>query len=230
VDQGAVAALRRAAAGRQVLFKVGRFHSDKRWLQAVLALGELRAAGLPVRMLVRGDNAGYRSEVLKAAVGCGLRVQRWEEQVEGVPDLVRALEATPDADLLELARFLPEELLPVLYASSLAVLANSGFEPFGLVGLETMAAGGVAVVGATGEDYARHLHNSLVIETSYPSELAQSIASLASDPGRAERIRRAAKEMAAAYSWPLVVEGDLLPRLPLLARRQRVGWPGAGPS
>jgi glycosyltransferase involved in cell wall biosynthesis len=228
VDQGDVMALRRAA-GRQVLLKIGRFHPDKSWLQAVRALGELRAAGLPVRMLARGGNEAYRSEVIEAAVGCGLRVRRWEEPVEGVSDLVRALQATPDADLLELARFLPEELLPVLYASSMAVLANSEFEPFGLVGLETMAAGGVAVVGATGEDYARHLHNSLVIETSSPSELAQSIARLASDPGRAERIRRAAREMAAAYCWPQVVKGDLLPRLPLLARRRRGGWAGAGP-
>jgi glycosyltransferase involved in cell wall biosynthesis len=129
---------------------------------------------------------------------------------------------------LELTQFLPEELLPVLYASSLAVLANSGFEPFGLVGLETMAAGGVAVVGATGEDYARHLHNSIVVETDSPSELAQAIAAVASDPAKADRIRRAAREMAATYSWELVVQGDLLPRLPLLAQRQGIIWPGPG--
>jgi hypothetical protein len=35
-----------------------------------------------------------------------------------------------------------------------AVFANSGHEPFGLVGLETMAAGGVACTGCSGEDYA----------------------------------------------------------------------------
>jgi glycosyltransferase involved in cell wall biosynthesis len=108
------------------------------------------------------------------------------------------------------------------------VLANSGFEPFGLVGLETMAAGGVAVVGATGEDYARHLHNSIVVETDSPSELAQAIAAVASDPAKADRIRRAAREMAATYSWELVVQGDLLPRLPLLAQRQGIIWPGPG--
>jgi glycosyltransferase involved in cell wall biosynthesis len=225
VDEGAVATLRHAAGERQVLLKVGRFHRDKRWIQAVRALGELRAAGVPVRMLVRGGNERYQAEVMTAARDCGLQVRQWHEPVQEVGDLARALESSPEADLLELTRFLPEELLPVLYASSLAVLANSGFEPFGLVGLETMAAGGVAVVGATGEDYARHLHNSVVIETDSPSELAQAIAAVASDPTKADRIRRAAREMAATYSWEQVVEGDLLPRLPLLSQRQGVTWP-----
>lgn len=230
VDPGAVQTLRRAAGGRQVVLKVGRFHRDKRWIQAVRALGELRAAGLPVRMLARGGNEHYRSEVLAAARDCGLLVEQWDDEVRQVGDLARALEQSPSADLLELTRFLPEALLPVLYASSLAVLANSGFEPFGLVGLETMAAGGVAVVGATGEDYARHLHNSVVIETDNPRELAQAITLLASDPERSGRIRVAAREMAVTYSWDRVVEGDLLPRLPLLASRQGTIWlaPGLG--
>ncbi|MGA7173148.1 MAG: glycosyltransferase [Candidatus Dormiibacterota bacterium] len=230
VDDEAVHALRQAAGARQVVLKVGRFHRDKRWIQAVRALGELRAAGAPVRMLARGGNEHYRHDVLAAAGECGLQVESWEEEVSSVADLARALAATPDVDLLELKRFLPEELLPVLYASSLAVLANSGFEPFGLVGLETMAAGGVAVVGGTGEDYARHLHNSLVIETDSPHELAQAISRVTSDPGVSLEIRRAAREMAATYSWPLVVEGDLLPRLPLLAQRQGILWPEPRPS
>jgi glycosyltransferase involved in cell wall biosynthesis len=230
VDEEGVQSLRLAAGARQVVLKIGRFHRDKRWIQAVRAMGELRAAGVPVRMLVRGSNEHYRDDVMAAARECGLRVEQWQEEVNEVGDLVRALRATPDADLLELIEFLPEELLPVLYASSLAVLANSGFEPFGLVGLETMAAGGVAVVGGTGEDYARHLHNSLVIETDSPHELAQVIYRVASEPVVSKEIRRAAREMAATYSWPLVVEGDLLPRLPLLAKRQGIAWPERGPS
>jgi glycosyltransferase involved in cell wall biosynthesis len=228
VDPAAVMALQAAAHPRQVLLKVGRFHRDKRWIQAVRALAELRRAQVPVRMLVRGGNERYRQDVLAAARDDGLRVASWDEQVSQVADLARALASTPDVDLLELTQFLPEELLPVLYASSLAVLANSGFEPFGLVGLETMAAGGVAVVGATGEDYARHLHNSLVIETDSPQELAQAIWRVAAQPEVGEEIRRSAREMAATYSWPLVVGGDLLPRLPLLAERQQVIWPDPG--
>ncbi len=223
VDPEAVARLRAAAEPRQLLLKVGRFHPDKRWLQAVRGLGELRSRGRPLRLLVRGSSDAYGDEVRAAARECGLRVQLWEQPVQDLGDLARALEQTPEADFLELTRFLPEELLPPLYAASLAVLANSGFEPFGLVGLEAMAAGGLPVVGATGEDYARHLHNSLVMETEYASELATAVSALEASPGRAQAMRQAARATAASYSWPLVVEGDLLPRLPLLARRQ--GWP-----
>ncbi|MGH7641736.1 MAG: glycosyltransferase [Candidatus Dormibacteria bacterium] len=230
VDAVAVATLREAAGPSPVLLKVGRFHRDKRWVQAVRALGELRAAQVAVRLLARGGNEHYRQDVMAAARVAGLRVAQWDEEVNEVDDLAEALRATPEVDLLELTRFLPEKLLPVLYASSLAVLANSGFEPFGLVGLETMAAGGVAVVGGTGEDYARHLHNSLVIETDSPHELAQVIYQVVSQPAVAGEIRRQAREMAATYSWPLVVAGDLLPRLPLLAQRQGVVWPGSGSS
>ncbi len=228
VPEETVAALRQAAAPRQVLLKIGRFHHDKRWLQAVRALALLRRAAAPVRLVVRGGGEAYRLEVLAEARSLGLRVSRWDLPIDDLESLATALRQTPEVDVLEVARFLPERLLPPLYAASLAVLANSGFEPFGLVGLEAMASGGVAVVGATGEDYARHLHNSLVIETDDPQELAQAVGRVAAEPRVAQEIRRAARAMAATYSWPLVVDGDLLPRLPLLARRQGVEWSPGG--
>ncbi|MGH7704578.1 MAG: glycosyltransferase family 4 protein [Candidatus Dormibacteria bacterium] len=226
VDPEAVRVLREAAAPREILLKVGRFHRDKRWVQAVRALGELRRAKVALRLLVRGSTEHHRLEVMDAALEAGLSVSQWDQRVEGIADLAEALRATPEVDVLELTQFLPERLLPPLYAAALAVLANSGFEPFGLVGLEAMAAGGVAVVGATGEDYARHLHNSLVIETDSPSELAQAIHRVAGNAELAAEIRQAARAMSATYSWPLVVQGDLLPRLALLAERQGVVWPG----
>ena len=46
-----------------------------------------------------------------------------------------------------------------------AVLANSGHEPFGLVGLEVMAAGGIAFTGSTGEDYVLSFENAIALET-----------------------------------------------------------------
>jgi glycosyltransferase involved in cell wall biosynthesis len=49
----------------------------------------------------------------------------------------------------------------VLFHSAAAVLANSHHEPFGLVGLETMAAGGVACIGYTGEDYRYRSQRSI---------------------------------------------------------------------
>ena len=47
-----------------------------------------------------------------------------------------------------------EGLARSFYVAADVVLANSVSEPFGLVGLEAMAAGGVVLTGGTGEDYA----------------------------------------------------------------------------
>ena len=70
----------------------------------------------------------------------------------------------------------------LVYQASDAVLANSGREPFGLVGLETMAAGGMAFTGSTGEDYAIPFHNSIVLETSDPKEIETYVMYLAEHP------------------------------------------------
>lgn len=224
----AVRQVRAAAGDRRVLLKIGRFHPDKRWLQAIAALADLRAAGMPVRMLARGGGEPYGRELMREAEAIGLRVSSWTAPITRAADLARALAETKEADILELATFLPESLLPTLYASAQAVLANSGFEPFGLVGLETMAAGGVAVVGATGEDYARHMHNCLVAQTDDPAELSGLVYSLLEDPALDPAIRRSGRAAAATYTWPEVVAGDLVPRLPLLAGRQMVRWPVDG--
>jgi glycosyltransferase involved in cell wall biosynthesis len=58
----------------------------------------------------------------------------------------------------------------VLFQGVDAVLANSRHEPFGVVGLEAMAAGGVVCTGGSGEDYAVPSHNALVLETEDPEE------------------------------------------------------------
>ena len=52
----------------------------------------------------------------------------------------------------------------------------------GLVGLETMAAGGMAFTGSTGEDYAIPFHNSIVLETSDSKEIESYVMYLAEHP------------------------------------------------
>jgi glycosyltransferase involved in cell wall biosynthesis len=94
------------------------------------------------------------------------------------------------------------------------VLANSGHEPFGLVGLETMAAGGVAFTGGTGEDYVIAGRNALVVQTDDPSEFLALFSPLREDPRADAAIRRAARRTAREYAWPEIVERNLLPRVP----------------
>ena len=92
------------------------------------------------------------------------------------------------------------------------MLANSGHEPFGLVGLETMAAGGVACTGCSGEDYAPG-RNALVLQTDDPREFSTLFTRLRSGPLGDQPLRRAAKSTARQYVWERVIERALLPRV-----------------
>lgn len=76
------------------------------------------------------------------------------------------------------------------------MLANSRHEPFGLVGLEAMAAGGVAVTGSTGEDYTIPLVNAIVLETVEPEEIEGYVLYLRHHPEESDRIRWAARRTA----------------------------------
>jgi glycosyltransferase involved in cell wall biosynthesis len=113
----------------------------------------------------------------------------------------------------------------VLFRATDAVLANSGHEPFGLVGLETMAAGGVACTGCSGEDYAVPGQNALVLQTGEPREFIELFQRLRADPAAATQLRRAGRYTARRYAWREVVERTLLPRVEL----SQFGAPCAAP-
>ena len=113
----------------------------------------------------------------------------------------------------------PQEFLRIIYHASDAVLANSGHEPFGLVGLEAMAAGGIAFTGSTGEDYAIPFHNSMVLETSDPREIEAYIMYLEEYPEEKERIRKTARRTARQFTWEEVI-GNLIQKLEYQARIQ----------
>ncbi|HVD00881.1 MAG TPA: glycosyltransferase family 4 protein [Candidatus Dormibacteraeota bacterium] len=215
-----VVTLREGGAGDLFLFKIGRFDPDKRWLMAMTAVARLKREGVRVRMLIRGDRGPHGAEVLAHARTQGLVVA----DVRGAEDaaaLSRAMRAHPDADLLNLVSFLPESLIGTIYFAADAVLANSGHEPFGLVGLEVMAAGGVAVTGSTGEDYAEPFRNSLVLETDDPAELVEYLQMLRRDQSLGPRLRRAGRATARAYLWDAVIP-QLFARLELAEARQAV--------
>jgi glycosyltransferase involved in cell wall biosynthesis len=223
-DPSAVRAIRSAAGTPCLAFKIGRFSADKRWHQAVGAIAELRSEGVPARLLMRGGIEPYGAEVLASAAQSGLTVVDWHERVEDASGIVAALSHTDGAPVINLRRFLPDEVIGEIDAAAAAVLANSGHEPFGLVGLEAMAAGGVALVGATGEEYARPYGNAIVVETDDPSEVSSALAGLVAQPALATRLRDAARRDAADFAWPIVVDG-LLERLRFVFQRQRVVVP-----
>jgi len=221
VDVTAVAMLRSAADTGCLTFKRGRFTDDKRWHQAISAIAALRASNVPARLVMRGGIEPFGGTVITHAVSLGLQVADWYDAVEDLGGLVRALRDTNGAPVVNMRRFMPDSIIPPLDVASTAVLANSGHEPFGLVGLEAMAAGAVAIVGATGEEYALPYTNAIVTETRDPTEVASALRGLVERPALSARLRIAARRDAAAFAWPTVVDG-LLERLRFVCLQQRV--------
>jgi glycosyltransferase involved in cell wall biosynthesis len=115
--------------------------------------------------------------------------------------------------MIVLEGYLSEEQRRVLFHVADAVLANSGVEPFGLVGLETMAVGGVAFVGSTGEDYVTHGHDAISIQTSEAREIVHQAVYLRGLKERDLSLRQAAKLTAVRHTWQSVIRRVLLPFL-----------------
>lgn len=218
-DPGEVARLRRALGRSLVLTKVGRWDPDKRWLMAVEALAQLKARGGDAVLVALGGVEPHQGEVLHRARTLGLAVRDVAPAAPTLDACAEAFRAAAGADLLNVRSFVPLPLLRVLYRASSAVLANSGHEPFGLVALEAMASGAVAITGATGEDYAVHMENAVVLETDDPGELAWYVQHLDADPALAARLGAAGVRTARRFVWDRVVR-LLLDRIEFLAGRQ----------
>jgi glycosyltransferase involved in cell wall biosynthesis len=217
--------LRRAFGDGVAMFKIGRFTPDKGWMPAVEAAALLKHMGARVRMLVRGDRGSYGMDVLNHGHIYGLRIKNLEDTYSNPGQLAAAMAADADVDIFNLASFLPDSLLPPLYAAVDAVLANSVHEPFGLVGLEVMAAGGCVFVGSTGEEYAESDINAVVLDTADPREIVFNVQRLQAAPDQLKRLKRRAKETAKAYAWPVKIE-ELFAKLEFVALSRNVEAPG----
>ena len=222
-DPAVSARLRSAAAAEHMWFKIGRFDPDKRWLMAVSAAALLKRRGRSVKLLMRGGREPHGAEVIGHSINQGL-VVRNSASPPNAAELVTLLTATNGTDIINLTTFLDDSLVPLMYSACDAVLANSGHEPFGLVGLEVMAAGGIAVTGATGEDYAEAYRNSVVVETDDPVEIVTELAALKEKPRLAAHLRRRGRVTARDYLWPKVI-GQLMLRIDFAAERQAVSRP-----
>jgi glycosyltransferase involved in cell wall biosynthesis len=149
---------------------------------------------------VRGGREPYGDVVLGRARERGLSVERLAYEGSDWSEFARGLSFI-EAAVVHVRAFLDEPTLYALYAAADVVLANSGKEPFGLVGLEVMAAGGIAVCGATGEEYAEPFVNAIVCDTADGRELATYLRALFADPMLAADLRESGAETAARYTW-----------------------------
>jgi glycosyltransferase involved in cell wall biosynthesis len=222
VNETMAEALGKVVGDRLLLTKVARWDPDKRWLGTLDIVASLKHTGQRPILVARGGIEAHGETVLARARSLGLTVADVTlPPTEGARALVNTLGDARRLDLLNVRSALDWETRRLLYRGSAAVLANSGHEPFGLVGLETMAAGGIACTGSSAEDYAVPGHNALVLETQNPDEFLGLFAQMRNEPARERAVREAAALTARRYAWPLVIDRLLLPRaqLALLSRR-----------
>lgn len=220
--------LRAAADAEHFWFKIGRFDPDKRWLMAVTAAAYLKRRGRSVKLLIRGGREAHASEVINHALHQGL-VVRHADSPPDAAGLAALLRESGEADVINLTTFLSDSVLRATYSACDAVLANSGHEPFGLVGLEVMAAGGLAVTGSTGEDYAEAYRNAVVLETDDPVEITAELSALKERPRLVAAMRRRGRATARDYVWSNVID-QLLLRVRFAAARQAVKLPEPKPA
>lgn len=213
-DRKAVQALRRVAGGRLLLAKVARWDPDKRWLMAIDAIGELKARGLRPFFIARGGVEGHGREVIARAAALGLSAAFVDcAGNRNAAALCRVIEQAAASDIVFVQSALSWPQLQCLYRASDGVLANSGIEPFGLVGLEAMACGGLSFLGATGEDYATPGHDAISLQTNSPGELVAHLLYLREHPDLATRLRQQARRTAARFTWAQVIRRHIAPML-----------------
>ena len=212
-DRHAVQHLRDAFAGRIAITKMARWDPDKNWLGSVRLVAELKRLGHRPLLIARGGREAHGVDVLREMAALGLRVAPRATSCPGTRGLTHALSDAHEYDVLNVTSHIDPDSRRALFRASDVVLANSTREPFGLVGLETMAAGGIACTGYTGEDYAMSGRNAIVLQTEDPSEFVELFLQVRSDPDYETAMRRAGRLTARQYAWPSIIRTALAPRL-----------------
>ena len=204
-----------------LLFKVGRFDPAKRWMMAIEAVALLKEQGYPVAFPMTGGIEPYGQDVIEAAREHGLSIAEINGSPSTWSELMAHLSKAPRADIYDLRFYMTQDMLRTFYAASDAVLANSGHEPFGLVGLEAMASGGIAFTGPSGEEYVLDGRNAIMLDTDRPEEIVSNLVRLRKDPDRAHAMRSFARSYAANFTWDCTVN-VLLDKILFCAQEQQM--------
>lgn len=175
--------------GRKLLF-VGRLDARKGFGLAVAAFRRLAAERPDLRLVVVGE---------------GPQRQAVDALAPAIRERVLLLGALPNRDL------------PPVHAACQAFVApNTGGESFGIVLVEAMAAGLPVVASAIPgfDEVLRDGVEGFLVPPGDEEALARALARVLDDPALAERLGRAGRERARAFSWEVV-----LPRLEAAYRR-----------
>ena len=124
-----------------------------------------------------------------------------------LPELQTQLDVENVNDLVDLAGFVPDELLRATLQRAGCVVIPSLYEPFGIVALEGMAAGAPTIVARTGglAEIVEGTGAGLLFEPGNHNELAARIEQVLLDETLAESMRsRAADLLEAHYTWDAI--------------------------
>lgn len=218
VDERNVLKLREMVPADLTLSKVARWHPDKGWKPAIRALDMLKKSGVRPVLLARGGEGAYGMKVTRQPRLAGIAVKdifldenpeecyRQASLEDDFTPYFEAISRGGVGDIINLLFPIPYPFLQVIYKASDVVLANSIHEPFGLVGLEAMATGAVVFTGCSGEDYATHMHNAIVLDTFSAEEITFYIDYLHRHPEHRKAISSAARRTAEQWTWEEVAK------------------------
>ncbi|MDH5695213.1 MAG: glycosyltransferase family 4 protein [Dehalococcoidia bacterium] len=236
VDERNVSRLKGMVQADLTLSKVARWHPDKGWKPAIRAIDILKKSGLKPVLFARGGSGSYGMKISHRPRLAGIMVKdilldgdleecyRQALFKEDFTPYFEAISKGGQGDIINLLFPIPSSFLQVIYKASDVVLANSIREPFGLVGLEAMATGAVVFTGCSGEDYATHMYNAIVLDTFSAEEITFYIDYLHMHPERRKAISSAARRTAEQWTWEEVAK-RLICKLEYQAQVQGVSLP-----
>jgi D-inositol-3-phosphate glycosyltransferase len=175
--------------GGPLLLYVGRLAPIK-GLQTLLdALGCLRGAGHPTRLVVVGGDTDDRRDRHEA-------------------DLRRRVEQQGLGAAVTFVGAQPQDRLRDYYVAADATVLPSYYESFGMVALEAMACGSAVIASRVGglQTTVRDGVTGVLVGEGDPCALAETITRLLEDSALRWRLGREGVRWAAAHRWPCVAE------------------------
>ena len=165
----------------------GRVQYEKGFQVLARAVGALRQRVPGIRCVIAGRGS-YLAEL------------QTQIDVEGLSDIVNLAGFVPDADLRKMLHGARCSVIPSLY------------EPFGIVALESMAAGAPTIVARTGglAEIVEGTGAGLLFEPGNHHELADRIDEVLTRPDLADGLQRAAADLLAThYTWDAIAKSTL---------------------
>ena len=236
VSKADISRMRETLDTETIFTKVARWREDKGWKPAVRAIHNLNKLGESSKLLAHPAMESDRQKITHQAKSLGLVMKNIYLDGDPKKHYLRAVskqDFTPyfealsqgsTADILNLLFPLPPSFLRVLYQASDVVLASSGHDPFGLAGMEAIAAGAVVFTSRSAEGHAEHMGNAIVLNNYNAEEIQFYASHLRMHPEKREKIRASARQTAEQWTWQEVAR-RLLGKLEYQAQAQGIDLP-----